>query len=208
MKYKTPTAGELFNADINEVSLVDTPANGRKFLIKKGIDKMDTKEELKKAGLDPDQVVKSLDSATPEQKESIGTGFINVFKSVFGLDKKTDANDSTEELKKSIATLTNEVETLKKNNAVIQENNLSETEKLKKELEETNKALEQETSKDSEIESLKKELADKKEMLESVKKARIGGNAEFNNGQTSLTPEEIKKQAHEVKWQSHGAFKF
>lgn len=204
---KAITKGELINADINEISIVGTPANGRKFLIKKAVE-MDTKEELKKAGLDPEQVIKSLDTATPEQKESIGAGFINVFKSVFGLDKKPEPVESIEDLKKSLNDLKAEMEILKKSNVNSLETNLSEVESLKKELEETNKALEQETSKDSEIERLKKELEDKKASLESVKKARVGGNAEVNQGNTGLTPEQVEKQAHAHKWGIHGAFKF
>ena len=63
---KAPTPGELFGLEPDEVSAVDSPANGKKFLIKKR--KAGMKKELIKKFKDAGIAVDNFD--IPEDKEA------------------------------------------------------------------------------------------------------------------------------------------
>jgi len=188
-----PTPGKLTDLDINEISLVDMPANNRRFLIKKGITK--EMEDLKNAGLDPEQVVKNLENATPEQKEGFGKEFVSLVKKFF--EPKKEEVLTKEDVQAIVSdTITKALADLKPSKADTPQ--LSEKEELEKKLAEADKIIEAEQNKDNEIESLKKALAEKEATIASIKKAKAGGNAVNSQGK-----EEVTKSI----WADHPAFR-
>lgn len=203
MKYKevkkdNPTPGRLTNLKVEINSFVDNPANGRTFLVKKGMESMD-KKVLEDAGLDPEQVSKSLDSATPEQANKVQTGIIDVFKSVFGF-KKTEPDQKTDITIESISKMLDEKITKAFENVKKSNESEDELSKVQKELDLVNSKIQEESSKTSELEAVKKQLAEKTKELETIRKAKTGGNGVNNEGDSSLSPELISKRKQEERW--------
>lgn len=202
MKYKevkkdNPTPGRLTNLKVEINSFVDNPANGRTFLVKKGMDSMD-KKVLEDAGLDPEQVSKSLENVTPEQAEKVQSGFIDVIKSVFSFKKPEQKQELTldsiskmfdEKISKALESKESKKEDVK-----------DEVSEVQKQLDLVNNQIKEESNKNSQLETLQKQLAEKTKELEVIKKAKTGGNGINNEGNNSLSPEIISKQKQEERW--------
>lgn len=200
MKYKlskkAPTPGEVKNAEIEEVSWVFEGANGRKMLLKKGMDNMD--EELRKKllaeGINPENLAKSskadlvkigtaIDAVTAVTDEPVKKGLLATVKGLLGINEPVTKSESgSNELSDRLEKIEKALESLAKSQTTPESENdtppaTSELEELKKKSSDIAKAIEEENNKDSEIEELRKKVSEQEKQLEQIKKRRTGGNA-------------------------------
>lgn len=212
-KKSSPLPGEIINAKIQEVSIVDSPANGRKFLLKKREEKMD--EKLKKKLIDMgfnaekiekmeansgeklEKAVQAIEDLGSENiSDDVKQGFMDKLKKVFApKENNSDIKAVIEPLIKKIESLE---EKLVKNgeNPALKENN-SDIEKKIQELEKTVSELEKGETPEA-TPKLEDELTKKFEALtkkvEALTKMRTGGNNQPKEGNPSLTQEELEKR--------------
>ncbi len=219
MKYKKkesgPIPGEILNAQIREVSLVDSPANGRKFLFKKRENMKDElKKKLQKMGFNAEQI--ELVGDKPSEKlekalqaiaeldgenisEDISKGFMDSLKKFF-LPKEPNS-----EIKSVIEPLIKKIEAIETKIVKSDTNSVSEQKPgdndLIKRFESLEKSLAQLEKSESEPEEqpkqedpLIKKLDDLEKRISSLIKMRTGGNSEPQANVSGLTPEELEKR--------------
>lgn len=205
MKYKkiqkgTPTAGEIVDANIQEVSLVDNPANGVKLLLKKNYQESEMNEEMKKRlielGLSESEiekiaknfkgeleqkVIKAVDALTDldqfsESKESnevVKKSILSTIKKAFGFEKSNDSGTKIDVLETKLDSLTK-----------------SFTEFITKTLTKTNENTD---SGNSEVEALRKQNEELKTKIENEE------NLQKNSSSANKELDELKKQNEELQ---------
>jgi len=182
-----PIPGQITELTVKENSIVDNPANGVKFYIRKG-DKMSLtdleKKELEKAGLTADEILKNEGGILYKLKKFF-TGE-ETKPEVLSLDAIQKMFDKTMDEKLALMQRSDNSDKQQSN-----DNSLADIEKKNLELEEEIKKIELVKENENDLIKKNQELTKK---LEDLKKIRTGGNAISKaDNQMPLTPQEIKK---------------